>query len=66
MSNKIIAQEQGFTIFAKEIKNKILSSQYEALEAVNKELINLYWDIGKNQTVGALQKSKISNGLFNE
>lgn len=29
----------------KEIKSKILSSQYEALKAVNKALINLYWDI---------------------
>ncbi|OHD98034.1 MAG: hypothetical protein A3E21_02415, partial [Sulfurimonas sp. RIFCSPHIGHO2_12_FULL_36_9] len=26
---------------------KILSSQYEALKAVNKELISLYWDIGR-------------------
>ncbi len=48
MSNKIIVQGENFTIFVKEIKNKILSSQYEALKAVNKELINLYWDIGKN------------------
>ena len=41
-------QDQNFTFFVKEIKAKILSSQYEALKAVNKELINLYWDIGKN------------------
>ena len=33
--------------FIKDIKQKILSSQYEALRAVNKELISLYWDIGK-------------------
>ncbi len=39
--------DQNFTSFVKEIKSKILSSQYEALKAVNKELINLYWDIGK-------------------
>ena len=43
---KSIAQD--FTTFVKEIKTKILSSQYEALKAVNKELIGLYWDIGKN------------------
>ena len=40
--------ENDFTNFVKEIKAKILSSQYEALKAVNKELINLYWDIGKD------------------
>lgn len=40
--------EENFTNFVKEIKSKILSSQYEALKTVNKELINLYWEIGKN------------------
>lgn len=30
------------------IKERILKSQYEALKAVNKELIALYWDIGKS------------------
>jgi predicted nuclease of restriction endonuclease-like (RecB) superfamily len=38
----------NFVSFVEEIKKKILSSQYEALKAVNKELIKLYWDIGKN------------------
>lgn len=37
-----------FTDFVTDIKNKILSSQYEALKKVNKELINLYWDIGQD------------------
>ena len=32
--------------FLKDIKETILSAQYEALRAVNKELIALYWDIG--------------------
>ncbi len=41
-------QNKDFTNFVKDIKQKILVSQYEALKAVNKELINLYWDIGKN------------------
>jgi predicted nuclease of restriction endonuclease-like (RecB) superfamily len=45
---KIKVLTEDFTIFVKEIKSKILSSQYEALKAVNKELINLYWEIGKN------------------
>lgn len=30
-----------------EIKERILSSQYKALKAVNKELVGLYWDIGR-------------------
>ncbi len=30
-----------------EVKKRIRSAQYEALKAVNKELIGLYWDIGK-------------------
>ncbi|NJK74420.1 MAG: DUF1016 domain-containing protein [Richelia sp. CSU_2_1] len=30
-----------------EVKQKIRSAQYEALKAVNKQLISLYWDIGK-------------------
>jgi len=30
-----------------EIKQRIRSAQYEALKSVNKELISLYWDIGR-------------------
>ncbi len=30
-----------------EIKKRIRNAQYEALRSVNKELINLYWDIGR-------------------
>ncbi len=43
-----IQTTKEFTSFVNEIKNKILSSQYEALKKVNKELIDLYWSIGKN------------------
>ena len=42
-----IQNNQEFIDFVKDIKEKILSSQYEALKKVNKELINLYWNIGK-------------------
>ncbi|MBL0708470.1 MAG: DUF1016 family protein [Sulfurimonas sp.] len=37
-----------FKEFVKDIKTRILSSQYEALKAVNKELISLYWGIGES------------------
>ncbi len=29
------------------VKQRIRAAQYEALKAVNKELITLYWDIGR-------------------
>ena len=30
-----------------EVKERVRAAQYEALRAVNKELIALYWDIGR-------------------
>jgi predicted nuclease of restriction endonuclease-like (RecB) superfamily len=44
---KIITSKEYKQFFI-EIKNKIYQSQYQALKAVNKELINLYNDIGKS------------------
>lgn len=43
-----ITSSKEFNSFVKDIKQKILSSQYEALKKVNRELIDLYWDIGKD------------------
>lgn len=40
-----------------EIKEQVYQSQYEALKQVNKQLIKLYWFIGKNIT----EKQKIHN-----
>ena len=37
-----------YVVLLGEIKQRIRSGQYEALKAVNKELISLYWDIGKS------------------
>ena len=34
--------------FITEIKQKIRQSQYEAMKAVNVQLISLYWEIGKS------------------
>ena len=39
-----------YKTFFKEIKERIHKAQYDALKSVNKELINLYWDIGKSIT----------------
>ena len=38
---------QEYSIFIKEIKNLIYRRQYEAMKQVNKELIQLYWEIGE-------------------
>lgn len=39
--------ELDYTQLLGEVKKRIRSAQYDALRAVNKELIALYWDIGK-------------------
>jgi predicted nuclease of restriction endonuclease-like (RecB) superfamily len=44
MSNII---SNDYAILLNDIKQRIRSAQYEALKAVNKELISLYWDIGQ-------------------
>ena len=45
MGNNLINED--YRDFIGEIKNKIRNSQYEAMKAVNKTLINLYWGIGQ-------------------
>lgn len=37
----------GYNDFLKDIKQRIRSAQYDALKAVNREMIRLYWDIGR-------------------
>jgi len=45
------------------IKERIRSAQYEALKAVNRELVGLYWDIGRmiveRQELGGWGKSVV-------
>ena len=36
-----------YNTLLREIRERIRSAQYEALRAVNKELIELYWDVGR-------------------
>jgi len=51
--------------FVNDIKQRILMAQYAALRAVNKELIQLYWEIGKQivekQTLLGWGKSVVEN-----
>ena len=37
----------GYSDLLGEIKGRIRTAQYDALRAVNKELITLYWNIGE-------------------
>lgn len=52
-----IVQGGQYNQFFVEVKNRIRTAQYEAMKVVNKEIIQLYWDIGKliaekQQTLG--------------
>jgi len=38
---------KDYATLLSEIKQRIRAAQYEALKAVNKEMISLYWDIGR-------------------
>lgn len=38
---------KGYGRLLTDIKERIRSAQYEALKAVNKELVGMYWDIGR-------------------
>ncbi len=51
-SKKTISKKQGiasadYAKFVTQLKKKIRSAQFKASLAVNRELIRLYWDIGK-------------------
>lgn len=59
--------------FIKELKSAILKSRYQAARVVNKELINLYFNIGKKISIntkkmawGSKVLEQISNELQNE
>ena len=43
----MLKNNQIYNNTLKDIKTRIYAGQYAAMRAVNKELINLYWDIGK-------------------
>jgi len=40
--------DNNHLLFIAEIKERVRNAQYEALKAVNVQLISLYWDIGKS------------------
>jgi predicted nuclease of restriction endonuclease-like (RecB) superfamily len=42
-----IATAEKYPAFLADVKTRIQAAQYAALRAVNKELVSLYWDIGR-------------------
>ena len=62
-NNSILSPE--YLNFKNEITARIRSAQYEALKAVNKEIIALYWEVGKRiteqQTALGWGKSVVEN-----
>ncbi|MFH0905953.1 MAG: PDDEXK nuclease domain-containing protein [archaeon] len=48
MNEKNLLLDKDYLLFLEYLKNKIKDAQNKAIFSVNKELILLYWDIGKN------------------
>jgi hypothetical protein len=65
MSDKKIIESSEYKEFLKSIKERIFKAQYEGLRQLNKELINLYWDIGEKiiekQDILGWGKSVVNN-----
>ncbi|MFZ5802611.1 MAG: PDDEXK nuclease domain-containing protein [Candidatus Omnitrophota bacterium] len=47
MAKREVALSKGYAKFLADLKDRIRAAQHQALQAVNKELVGLYWDIGK-------------------
>lgn len=45
--SKITRLPDDYTTLLAEVKERVRSAQYEALRSVNRELVTLYWDIGR-------------------
>lgn len=47
MSSKVKQLPEDYTALLGEVKERVRAAQYQAFKAVNKELVGLYWDIGR-------------------
>lgn len=47
MSSKLRQLPEDYSALLGEVKERVRAAQYQALKAVNKELVGLYWDIGR-------------------
>lgn len=50
LEHQIIDNNGDYLNFRDDIMRRIRSAQYDAMRAVNKEMISLYWDIGRQIT----------------
>jgi predicted nuclease of restriction endonuclease-like (RecB) superfamily len=73
MNNLSKRLHDDYAALLAEVKERIRSAQYEALKAVNKELVTLYWDIGKliverqdREGWGKSVVERLANDLQNE
>lgn len=67
--NKTMTTPGDYPGLLVEVKERIRSAQYEALKAVNKELVGLYWDIGRmivERQADANHGSAIAEQLSND
>jgi predicted nuclease of restriction endonuclease-like (RecB) superfamily len=62
-----------YAVLLAEVKERVLSAQYEAIKVVNKELVALYWDIGKliverqdREGLGKSVVERLANDLQNK
>lgn len=62
-----------YAAFLADVKERVRSAQYEALKVVNKELVALYWDIGRliverqdREGWGKSVVERLANDLRNE
>ena len=46
-SDNSIIDGKDYLTFLADVKLRIKSAQYQALRAVNRELVTLYWDLGR-------------------
>ena len=62
-SKQSFQRTSAYSALLQDIKHRIRAAQYQALRAVNKELVQLYWDIGqiivKKQSVEGWGKSVV-------
>ena len=63
MKNRHVSIPSGYAEFLTELKTRIRSAQIKAAVSVNRELVLLYWDIGR-QIVERQEKGKWGTGVI--
>lgn len=61
--NQLVSTDQNYQLLLKEIKEKLLTSQFKAAVSVNTEMIQFYWEVG-NLIVTKQSESKWGDKLF--